>query len=112
MAAHKANGGGNGATGSGPRYVVISSDSHDSPPYHLEKYVDYMDPEHRDDYVSWLQSDGKKVANTTRFGGPSLMKSEPAPEFISDSPDPYRRFYEDLMIGRMHVDEHWMKESF
>jgi predicted TIM-barrel fold metal-dependent hydrolase len=98
------------ANGSGRRYVVISSDSHDSPPYHLERYVEYMDPQHRPEYESWLVADSQRVTKA-RFGGPALLKQRPQ-DFVSDATDPYLQFYEELMIGEMHVDEQWMKESF
>jgi predicted TIM-barrel fold metal-dependent hydrolase len=93
------------------RYVVISADSHDSPPYHLEKYVDYMDPEHRSTYVEWLEGDGRRLAGTIRFGGPSKAYDENE-RYTSTSDDPYRRYWEELQIGRMGIDERWHKESF
>jgi predicted TIM-barrel fold metal-dependent hydrolase len=101
-----------GGSGDGTaRYVVISADSHDSPPYHFEKYVEYVDPQHRQSYVEWLQSDAEELSRTTRFGGPSLMNAD-VHRYESNATNEYRRYYEELMIGRMQVDEHWHKESF
>jgi predicted TIM-barrel fold metal-dependent hydrolase len=97
--------------GGDSRYVVISADSHDSPPYHLEKYIDYVDPQHRQTYVDWLEASGQSLNTTTRFGGPSLMNVD-EDRYQSHATNEYRRYCEELMIGRMKVDQHWHKESW
>jgi predicted TIM-barrel fold metal-dependent hydrolase len=92
------------------RYLVISADSHDSPPYHVEKYIDYMDSRYRDEYRTWVYADSFRVSKA-RFGGPSLLDEVPE-AYESDHEDPYRRFWEELWIGEMGVDEHYAKECF
>jgi predicted TIM-barrel fold metal-dependent hydrolase len=57
-----------------------------------------------------LAADAQRVTKA-RFGGPALT-SRPLPVCHSESSDPYIRFFEELMIGEMGVDERWMKESF